>query len=135
MKLVIDTNIIFTQFWPNSSTKKLFNNQNLDLYSPEFSLEEVKKYENEILSKTKISKQEFIKLREELALVINFIPLKDYSKFLKESLKLIPDSNDVDFLALALNLGCSIWSNDQDLKKQNKVTVLTTEELIDLLNS
>lgn len=133
MRLVADTNILFTYFWKDSFTKKNFVKENLDLFSPEFALEEIKFYTNEIMQKTNISKEEFNKLREELAIIVKFIPVEEYSKFLKEALKLSVDENDVDFIALALKLNCPIWSKDYHLKQQNKIRVFTTKELIMIL--
>ena len=133
MRLVIDTNILFTYFWKNSFTKKLILKSDLELFAPEYALEEIKYHMQEILNKTKISKQEFIKLREELALIVKFIPPEDYSNLFKDVMKSIPDSKDIDFLALALKLSCPIWSNDPDLKKQDKIKIFTTKEIIQLI--
>ncbi len=135
MKLVVDTNILFTQFWKNSFTKKLFTNRSLELYSPEFALEEIKIHTKEILDKTELDKVEFNRLREELVLLIKFMPLKEYSDLLKNALKLILDKNDVDFLALALKLNCAIWSNDPHLKQRDQIKVFTTEELFEVLSN
>jgi predicted nucleic acid-binding protein len=44
--------------------------------------------------------------------------------------KISPDIDDIDFFALALKLGCGIWSNEERLKRQSAVKVLTTEELL-----
>ena len=42
------------------------------------------------------------------------------------------DEKDTPFLALALQIGCLIWSNDHHLHQQSKITVYNTEELVDL---
>jgi|SRR3989344_1323309 len=133
MKFVVDTNVLFTQFWKDSFTKELFKDPRLELYSPEFALEEIKYHIQEIIDKTAISKEEFIRLRLELTSLIEFIPLLEYSEKLKEVQRFIPDVSDIDFFALAIDLGCPVWSNDAELKKQNKVEVFTTEEIIRLL--
>ncbi len=44
-----------------------------------------------------------------------------------------PDPDDIQYFALALKLGCPIWSNDKALKEQNTVEVISTGELIDNL--
>src|SRR3989344_9588547 len=102
MRLVVDTNILFTYFWKNSFTKKLLLKINLELFSPDYALEEIKFHMQEILDKTKISKQEFIELKREIKDIINFVPLENYSDLLKEALKLSADMNDIDFIALSL---------------------------------
>lgn len=133
MKFVVDTNVLFTQFWKDSFTKELFNDPRLELYSPEFALEEIKHHMQDIIDKTAISKDEFIRLRLELTSLIEFIPLSEYSEKLKEVQRFIPDSSDIDFFGLAIKLECPLWSNDSELKKQSKVEVFTTEEIIGLL--
>lgn len=101
----------------------------LELYSPEFALKEISKYKKEIMKKTKLEKKEFESKREELALFIEFVPLEKYKNFFSK-LKNVPDKDDIDFLALALKLECSLWSNDKALKKQGKVKVLETSEIL-----
>ena|SRR3989344_2715647 len=133
MKFVVDTNILFAHFWKISFTKKILLNEKIELFSPEYALEEIKFYMKEIMQKTSTSKAEFNELREELALIVKFISIEEYSEFLKEALKLSVDENDVDFLALALKLDCPIWGKDYHLKQQNKIKVLTTKELIMIL--
>ncbi len=39
------------------------------------------------------------------------------------------DITDSPFLALALSLDCSIWSNDGHFKRQDKVVVYTSKDL------
>lgn len=129
MRLVVDTNVIFSLFWKRSILPKVMACQDLELYSPEFALEEIKKYEVEIRKKTSLSKREFNSKREELPILIEFVPLKEYRGFFKK-LKDVPDKDDIDFLALALKLDCHIWSQDKALKKQEKVKVLATKEVL-----
>ena len=131
MKFVVDTNVLFTFFWKDSFTKGLLVDQDLEFSAPEFALEEINKHTDEILKKTGISLDKFKELRRDLAIFVEFIPLKEYKEFLPNALSLIPMyPNDIDFLALALKLGLQIWSNDPHLKKQSKVKVYTTSEFI-----
>ena len=127
---MVDTNVMFSFFWKGSMVKKLLMDQDVLLFAPEFALEEINKYEKEIIRKAKITKKEFNFLREELAIAIEFIPLKDYNNYLKKSLDFSPDENDVDFFALALKLKIPLWSNDKLLKKQNVVRVLETKDVL-----
>ena len=130
MELVVDTNVMLSFFWKGSMVKKLLMDQDVLLFAPEFALEEINKYEKEIIRKAKITKKEFNFLREELAIAIEFIPLKDYNNYLKKSLDFSPDENDVDFFALALKLKIPLWSNDKLLKKQSIVRVLETKDVL-----
>jgi len=130
LELVVDTNVMFSFFWKDSTVKKLLMDQDLLLFAPEFALEEIKKYENEIIRKAKITKKEFNFLREELAIAIEFIPIKGYNNYLKKALGFSPDENDIDFFALALKLKIPLWSNDKLLKKQKVVRVLETKDVL-----
>jgi len=130
LKLVVDTNVMFSFFWKDSIVKKLLMDQDALLFAPEFALEEIKKYENEIVRKAKITKKEFNFLREELAIAIEFIPLNEYNSYLKKALGFSPDENDIDFFALALKLKIPLWSNDKLLKKQSIVRVLETKDVL-----
>ncbi|MDO8627264.1 MAG: PIN domain-containing protein [Candidatus Diapherotrites archaeon] len=136
MRLVVDSNILFTFFWKNSCTKEFlhkFHEKGFFLYSPEFSLSEIKKYTDEIIIRAKISTSEFEKLLNELSSIVKFLPLDKYKDFFDIAIMVCPDSDDADFFALAMNLGCPLWSNEKQLKNQNKIDVINTKELIDLV--
>lgn len=142
MRLVVDSNILFTFFWKDSIFKKLSLKQDLDLLAPEYALEEINKYSIEILKKAKLSKEGFKNLKIELAFKVEFIPLKEYLTFLKKAQELFKDLpenernellNDLDFFVLALKFNCPIWSNDKLLKKQSKTRVFTTKEIIEII--
>lgn len=129
MRLVADTNILFSFFWKKSLSRKILSSGAAELFSPEFALEEINAYESEIRRKTGLSKEEFRESRKELALLVGFVPVEEYRRFFK-SLLSVPDKDDIDFLALALHIGCPIWSQDKALKRQGAVTVYSTAELL-----
>ena len=134
MKLVADSNVLFTYFWKNSIARELFLNQDLELFSPQYSLNEIKKYSNEIIKKAKISKKELTVALMELKTLVAFASLSEYSSFLKKAAELSPDKNDVDFVALSLKLNCAVWSNDKELAKGKGFKVLNTREIIELFD-
>jgi len=133
MKLVVDTNVLFSYFWKNSITQKLLISSNFELISPSKALEEIKKYSKEIITKTGLSKSKFSSELRNLKQIVKFIEKKDYSKSLKEAEDISPDKGDIDFFALCMKEGCFLWSNDSKLKNQEKIKVITTEELIEIL--
>ncbi len=134
MKLVVDSNILFTFFWKNSVSKDLFKCHILKLYSPVFSLSEINKYSSEIKRKTSLSTKEFTLKLKELKALINFVPIEEYCSLFEKSKGITPDINDIDFVALSLKLSCPIWSNDRELKDQKSFIVLTTKEIIRLID-
>lgn len=131
MELVVDTNILYTYFWKNSFARRFLMRMSLELYSPEFALEEINAHESDILMKTGISSEEFKSLKEDLAIAVEFISLEEYAEFLKPTSEFSPDSADADFLSLAMKLKLPLWSNESLLKKQNKVEVFSTSDLLD----
>ena len=133
MKLVVDTNILFSFFWKESVTRKLLSTSNFELVSPITALEELKKYSGDIINKTDITKKEFNSELLKLQKIIRFITKEGYSDFIEEAEKIVPDKDDVGFLALCLKYSCFLWSNDSLLKNQDKVKVLSTEDIIDIL--
>lgn len=134
MKLIVDSNILFTFFWKNATATDLFVFQDLELYSPQFALAEIEKYAAVIIRKAKMSDKEFRDIKKELELLMIFVPLEKYASFLQRAAKITSDKDDIDFLALALAKKYPVWSNDKELKKQNKIKILTTKEVIELFD-
>src|SRR3989344_4943255 len=83
--------------------------------------------------KTNINNDTFDHYLNELKDSIQLIKRIDYSDFLVDAMLLSPDEKDADFFDLCLKNSCPIWSNDLTLKKQEKIKVLTTKEIILLL--
>lgn len=130
MKFVVDTNILYTFFWEYSLTHKVLLRQDLELFAPEFALEEINLHKQDILKKTKISKEKFKELKTDLAIAVIFLPIEKYNDQFNSAKKISPDPDDIDFFAIALKLELPIWSNDALLKKQNAVNVFSTLDLL-----
>lgn len=128
LELVADTNILFSFFWKGSGTRRLI--EKLELHSPEYALEEINGHSAELMEKAGITEKEFSAMRKELAIAVEFVPFVAYSNAMPSAQKASPDSDDVDFLALALKLGLPLWSNDRRLRSQSAVLVLSTFEVL-----
>ena len=85
----------------------------------------------------KMQKQTIPLLAETIILEtgIHLVPLSELKHQKENALNICPDKDDAEYFALALHLNCPIWSNDQKLKKQNKVRIITTKELINITNA
>ncbi len=132
MRIVVDTNILFSYFWEKSITKKIINLQSFEFYTPSFAFQEIKKYKKEIILKTKITEKEYLKIILELKKRIIIINEKEYFSKIK-NITHIPDVNDIDFIALSNHLDKVLWSNDKKLKEQNYTLVLNTEEILKIM--
>jgi len=71
-------------------------------------------------------------LREKHTKIVKKEVYKDKTSVAEEVMKEI-DRTDSPFLALALVLNCSIWSNDGHFKHQSLINVYTTKEILELL--
>jgi predicted nucleic acid-binding protein len=131
MRIVADTNILFSFFKESSLTRYLILSPELKLISPEIALTELKKYSNEIIKKSK--NINFSKELSNLEKIVSFIPKKQYTEFLKAAEKISPDIDDAEFFGLCLKEKCPLWSNDSALKIQEKINVLSTKDILDIL--
>lgn len=135
MKLVVDTNVLFSFFNERSKVRELAVLPLLDLRSPKFALEEVKEHEHEILERFSLSGAQFSLILKLLDAVVDFVKEGEYGEFLPRAGEISPDPDDVDFFALALKFNCPIWSEDKELKRQTQVKVLSTKELVEFLKA
>lgn len=133
MDFVIDSNILFAVLIKDSITAEIILNEKFNLFAPKFIFREFLKYKKEILEKTKRSSEEFNEIFRYLQESITIIPKEEFERFLDEAEKITPDHNDVEYIALALKLNIPVWSNDKKLKNQNKIKIISTEEIIKLI--
>ncbi|MDP3027011.1 MAG: PIN domain-containing protein [Nanoarchaeota archaeon] len=133
MKLVLDNNVLFSIMNPYSVAAYLFSLIRAEFIAPEFIKKELEKHKEECIIKSNLSEHEFEIRQTEIEEAIKFFKSSDYEDFLKKSAGLISDIDDIDFLALALYIDASIWSNDPHLKEQSLVKVFTTEDLFNIM--
>ena len=133
MNLIVDANIIFSSLIKDGKTIELLSHFSLNLYSPEFVLQEIEKHKTEILKKTKKTEKEFNDVFSFIKKIISIIPKEEFNGYIDSANKISPDPDDVMYIALALKLKYPIWSNDKDLKKQNIVKIYSTEELVKIV--
>ena len=132
MDLIVDANVIFSALIAGQGmTHELLFRNTLQLHSPEFIQEEIKKHKVEITQKTKLSEQEIDLALSILFSRIKIIPSQETNLIQAE--KISPDPDDSEYFALAIKLKCPIWSNDKRLKQQDKIKIINTTELIKLL--
>ena len=133
MEFILDANPLFSALIKDSFTISVIVSEDVELYAPEFLLDEFLEHKEEILTKAKRTKKELNELVSDLKSIIHIIPKKEFELYLEEAGTLISDEDDIPYLALALKLNIPIWSNDKKLKKQNRVNVYSTKEIKDML--
>ncbi len=133
MRIIIDNNILFSLMKPDSINSHLFSIIRAEFFAPDFIKQEFTKYEEECFLKSRLSKEDFTKRKKEVFSRIKFVDFLEYKFFIKEAKNSILDTDDFPYIALGLKLNCPIWSNDKDLKKQDKVKVFSTKDIVEVL--
>lgn len=127
MKLVVDTNIVFSAILNSQSSigQILLHSRNsIKFYSPGFLKEEIQNHKTKINHFTKLPKNEIDELINLLYSKIHFINEKLIPQ---EILKIADELNrpidfdDAVFIALAIHLKCKLWTGDKKLSNFLKI--------------
>ncbi len=129
---MIDTNVLFSFFKRDSTTRRLILCISLDtpIYAPEYLLDELRSYSTLIRRKAHLTHEDFERVLTLLRKYVTFIDYESYADFLDIAIRITPDPKDVDFVALALKLNAILWSNNKELKSVPVLEVLNTREII-----
>lgn len=137
MQIVIDSNILFAALIKDSLIRKILFLSDIDFIFPYLMFEELEKYKSKLVEKSKLSNQEFNIILDKIKKRLTLIETEHLIPYRKEAFELVKEIDPKDYLFIACSLYCSnciFWSDDKALKKQNKIKVLNTLEIIDLLN-
>jgi len=136
IRLVVDTNILISALLKDDSlTARLLRINACSYYYPWDGLTEIDYYREYIISKRSkyIQSSSFEHALQFVLGSVNIIPSEMYSYRMKDAFILMKDRDpkDTPFLALALQLGSPIWSNDRHFKDLKAVNVFSTETLLE----
>ena len=132
MKLVVDANI-FISALIGGKAAELFFNPNFDLLTTERTTWEVKKYIPQLAEYIEDTSAHLLYLFE--LIPVRACQSKEYESSLSTAQLLIGDRDpcDVDILALALEIGVPLWSNDADFEKIDEIILFKTEDIMELV--
>ena len=138
MRLIVNTNRIIASLIRDSTSRSILKSPKLKFATIYFGEKEILKYKKEIMDKAKISEQQFDKIKE-IALknveTISDLAIQDKMPQAKEIMDKI-DEKDTPFIAAALSIkNEGIWSDDRHFKKQDKIKVWNTRDLMDYIKS
>lgn len=135
MILVVDANILFAALIKARGTRSVLLFSDNNFYTPEHSIQEFKKHLPTLQKKMGLPEKEIIELLEKLVeeSETKIIPFEEFKYCESQAKEISPDPDDVAYIALALHLGCPLWSNDKALKKQTTIKVYSTQELVQRL--
>lgn len=96
---------------------------------------ELKKHKYEILNKSRLSENDFNILMKGILKFVKIVKTEDVIKYKNQADKIIGkiDKDDILFIATALRCNALIWSDDKHFQHQNKIRILTTQEILDLI--
>jgi predicted nucleic acid-binding protein len=135
MKLVVDTNVLFSFFKKESKTRRLILDfEILEPVTPSFCIDELNEHKELICEKSRLSDSEFEEVLDDLLIFVKVFSLSEYKNFLSDAKTISPDPDDIDLFALALKLDCPLWAQEKTFKKQSKVKVFATSDLISFLS-
>jgi len=142
MKLVVDTNVLFSFFKKESKTRRLILNfeilepvtPSFCTVTPSFCIDELNEHKELICEKSKLSDRESEEALDDLLIFVKVFSLSEYKEFLPDAKTISPDPDDIDLFALALKLNCPIWAQEKAFKKQSRVKVFATSDLISFLS-
>lgn len=135
MKLVIDTNVFISALIKKDGlTRDIIINSGNTFLFPEYEFQEIYKYKNEILKKSRCSEKEFIRLTTSLLNHMRIVRHGEICNYYYEASEIMRkiDPDDKIFIATALAFNAYIWSDDEHFKRQSRIRVLTTKEMIEL---
>jgi predicted nucleic acid-binding protein len=135
MEIVIDTNIIIAALLKEGLTRKIIFLSPLDMCTVPHAKSEIEEQREELLNKSKLDIESFKSLTDVIFMKINVVPLDVFEPCKEKAIEIMRDIDidDSPFLALAMALNCSIWSNDGHFKKQDVVNVYTTNKILNFL--
>ncbi len=143
MKVVVDTNIIFSALLNRSSRIAqciLFPNSRLSFFAPSMLLEEIVAHEEKLLLISGYSKQELDRLMLILSRRIRFIHIgliPEATLRAAEKLTKDMDVDDTEFVALAIHMKAKLWSGDKKLRsgleKKGWNKFLSTEDVFQMI--
>ena len=133
LPIVADANMLMSLLIAEGSKRRLFFSKHLIPACPEFALFEIGKHWQEIVERSRLQEEKLKVVLSEVRGALRTVPLSDMKDFMHEASQVSPDPDDVEYFALALKLNCPIWSEDKLLKKQSKIKVLNTPELLAML--
>ena len=138
--LVVDTNILISALLKDRSINaKLIESGYFIVYFPEYGLRELEGYRDYIKAKRQKSSQT-LALEYAQRFILKFVqiePLDTYRHKIKDAFEIMKkiDEKDAPILALAMQLCCPVWSNDNHFQKQKAARVYTTKDLLWLLDT
>ena len=138
MNIIIDSNPLFSALIKDSATRRVILEYDGLFLFPSFIFIEMERHRYELLKKSGMAEKDLSKLLQLILKKVVIIPNEVLAPYKREAYEIVKgiDLDDILFVACALAYPDSIiWSDDRKLKRQSRVQVLNTQEIIRFLAS
>ena len=133
VEVVLDANVLFRMLISQGNIIELLFNDNLKLLAPKRLREEFLKHEEEIIEKSRLSKEEIGQLTELIFRRISVLPLTEYKAFLHEAKEMLGvHEKDEEFVAICLLKNARLWTYEKLLFRIG--VGISTKEVVGLLS-
>lgn len=133
MKIVVDSNRVFSAFIKAGVTRRILFTTNNEFFAPEELLGEIGKYKGYIIKKGNLNEEKFEELYLKLVTTVKFLSTDTYKEHFSKALEVMKDIDrkDAPFLAIGLAINADgIWTGDPHLRQQNLVRVFSIKDLM-----
>ncbi len=133
MRLIVDTNRIIAALIKNGHSRAIICSPDHEFYTLELVIDEIKKYFDYIIKKSKMTKQEIDVLFALFMQNVSIVPDHLVKNNLDKAINIMKDIDEKDAPILACALAVpndGIWTDDKHFDKQRLVKVWHTKDLI-----
>ena len=132
MRLMLDANILFAALLRDGTARRLLLEGDLDLHTPEWIWDEMTRNRAWLVAKSGANLASLELLTGLLRDAVHDVPAAVTDRFLDQALRQVGPRNSADapYVATALALDATLWTQDKTLAKSSKITVVTTAELV-----
>ena len=138
MIFIIDSNVFFSALIKDSATRKIIFELEGTFLFPEYLFEEFKEHLVEIINKSKLPTIDFYELVRSILKKVKIVKNDVLFDYGQEALKIMKNIDKEDSLIVACALahsGSVIWTEDKHFRKQNKIGIVNTNELMKKLDN
>ena len=134
---MLDTNVFLKALIKKSVVRGIIVGSAHEFLTPAYLIEEIREHFDEVEKKSGLSRTEIESVVDALLARIRVVPADEVVSKWEEAEVIMKniDENDIPFVAAALSAQCDgIWSDDRHLRRQRKVRVWTTRDVVGLGN-
>ena len=136
MRIILDTNVLFSALIRDSLTRKIILEFKDKFLFPSYIFEELEEHKEEIRIKSKLEDYDFELVLSRLLERVEIVGSEKLEQYKEEAVEIAKkiDLDDSLFFACALAYPDSIiWSDDRALKRQIKIRIIDTLEMMEIL--